>query len=247
MTTGVERLRDALRDRTAPEAWWWLEDSAESVAAEPAGIRALFPAVGRKVGKKTLNPEDDSGDPHAWTVDDAGRALLLAALGDRVSEEIGDLYRYGDSAERRAALRALPYLPVGDEGMSLVDDALRTNDTRLIAAALGPYAFAQLDDASLSQGVLKCVFTGVPISPLEGLKSRTSPELARMLADHAHERIAAGRDVPTEVWPLIDRFPPLRELAAIRSELESPVEERRRAAEKAMDARQEQRRRDANI
>lgn len=247
MIPDIEQLRASLRERTTPEAWRWLEGSADTVTAEPDRIRALFPAVGRKVGRGSLAPEDNPGDPHAWTVDDAGRALLLADLGDLVSEELGDLYRYGDAAERRGVLRALPYLPVGGGGVPLVEDALRTNDTRLIVAALGPYAFARFDDASLSQGILKCVFMGVPISPLEGLEERANPELSRMLADHVHERVAAGRETPAEVWTFIDRFTPLPELAAIRAELESPVEERRRAAAETLAERQEQRRIGANL
>ena len=56
----------------------------------------------------------------------------------RAEGELAELYRYGDAAERRGVLRALPYLDLGDRGLGLIDDAIRTNDTRLIAAALGP-------------------------------------------------------------------------------------------------------------
>ena len=173
--------------------------------------------------------------------------LLLVALGDRAGEEIGELYRHGDADERRGVLRALPFLPVGDSAVPLVDDAIRTNDTNLIAAALGPYAMERLDDAALAQAVLKCVFVGVPISPLEGLEDRTTPGMSRMLADYAHERIAAERDVPAEVWPIIERYPPQEEIEAILSELDHPIDERRRAAERALADSNFLRSRDANI
>ncbi|MEK8109707.1 EboA domain-containing protein [Micromonospora sp. M12] len=58
-------------------------------------------------------------------------------------------------------LRALPLLPIGGAGVPLLHDAIRTNDTRLVAAALGPYA-RHLDPAAWRQAVLKCVFSGVP-------------------------------------------------------------------------------------
>jgi hypothetical protein len=207
------------------------------VAADPAAIRSRFPRVGRKVGREPLDPAREADDVHAWTIDDAARTLLLLALGEAAEGELAELYRYGDAAERRGLLRALPYLPLGCRATDLVDDAIRTNDTRLIAAALGPYATAHLDDAAYDQAVLKCVFCGVPIGPLDGLPERVTPDGARMLAAFVHERVAAGRDVPAAVWDVIDRYPPGEELRAIESELESEFEDRRLAAQAALQSR----------
>jgi hypothetical protein len=213
---------ERLEGRVSPEALAWLQDAA----AEPARIAIRFPAVGRKVGRGPLDPGADPDDVHAWTVDDAARTHLLQSLPDPGSE-IRDLYRYGDAAERRGILRALEHLDV--DAVDLVEDAIRTNDTRLIAAALGPYATAHLSDAAYDQAVLKCVFVGVPITPLHGLH-RVTPDGARMLAAFVHERVAAGRDVPAEVWTVIDQHPPAEEIAAIEAELDSPYEDRRAAA-----------------
>jgi hypothetical protein len=230
-------LRPPLEDRLQPEGIAWLDEAIETLESEPAQIRTLFPVVGRKVGREPLDPEADPDDPHAWTVDDAARVLLLVALGADAEPELRDLYRYGDAAERRGLLRALAYLPIVDRGVGLVDDAIRTNDTRLIAAALGPYATVHLDDAAYDQAVLKCVFSELAIMPLDGLPQRATPEGARMLAALVHERIAAGRHVAAEVWTVIDRHPPEAELRAIEAELQSPFEDRRRAAERALEAR----------
>jgi hypothetical protein len=104
-------------------------------------------------------------------------------------------------------LRALPLLPVGDGALPLVRDALRTNDTRLIAAALGDYATDHLDAETYRQGVLKCVFTGIPLAALPGLPGRADVRLARMLAAFAHERTAAGREVPADIRPVLADFP----------------------------------------
>ena len=49
-----------------------------------------------------------------------------------------------------------------------------------------------------------------------------------------HERVAAGRDIPAEVWDVIDRNPPAAELAAIEAERESEFADRREAAERAL-------------
>ncbi|SER80879.1 EboA domain-containing protein [Streptomyces qinglanensis] len=145
---------------------------------------------------------------------DAARVLILhaAAPGTR---ELTRLYRHGTGDERRAVLLALPQLdppPEPAAALELVEDALRTNDTRLIAAALGPYAAAHLDAHQWRHGVLKCLFTGVPLAALAGLAHRASgdEELARMLEDYAHERTAAGRSVPED----LDRALRLARLAA---------------------------------
>jgi len=229
-----EVLWSALEQRAAPEGLAWLRESIAAVEADPAAVRTRFAMAGRKVGRGTLDPAADADDVHAWTVDDAARAFLLIALGDGVEAELRDLYRFGDAAERRGLLRALPYLPLGDRALDLVDDAIRTNDTRIVAAALGPYATEHLDDAAYDQAVLKCVFIGVPIAPLDGLPARATAETARMLAAFVHERVAAGRDIPAEVWDVIDRHPPEAELAAIEAERQSEFPDRRAAAERAL-------------
>lgn len=243
-------LEASVRARSGSEGWRWLEAARAAVAADPAAIRSRFPAAGRKVGRGPLEPAADPADVHSWTVDDAARALLLVALGARAEEELEGLYRHGDPSERRAVLRALALLPVGDAGVELVLDALRTNDTRLTAAALGPYAARHLGDHDYAHAVLKCVFAGVPLAGVAGLPERCTPTLARMLTSYAHERVAAGRGVPPEIWPLVDRHPPAEELAALESELTHHTAERRAAARRALTTRRSaanRRSRDADL
>ncbi len=226
-------LTGALRRHLDSRAASWLDGALAAVESDASAVRTWFPAAARKVGTASLDVRDhDGGEP--WSADEAARAALLAALGARVTEEIDDLYRYGDAAERRAILRSLHLLPVGDAATTLVLDALRTNDERLVAASLGPYAIDHLDDSSLRQAVLKCVFMGIPLARIPDLETRADAELARMLAAYAHERVAAGRDVPNDVWPWIDRFPPEAELAALADELHANAHARRRAAAAAL-------------
>jgi hypothetical protein len=178
----------------------WLGEALERVAGDPAAIGRLFPAAGRRCGREPLVDVPD------WSTDEAARALLLAALpADRVAAEAEALYRYGDAAEKRAVLKALPLLPLRDEAVPLLRDAIRTNDTRLVAAALGPYA-RHLDDAAWRQAVLKCVFMGIPLSTVDGLDERADAELATMLAGLLAERRAAGRDLAPDALALLDRL-----------------------------------------
>ena len=86
----------------------------------------------------------------------------------------------------------------------LLHDALRTNDARLVAAALGPYA-EHLDPDTWRQGVVKCVFMGVPLSVVDDLDRRTDRELTTMLAALAAERRAAGRAMPADAAALLER------------------------------------------
>ncbi|MFB9837463.1 EboA domain-containing protein [Actinoallomurus acaciae] len=197
-------LREVLDARLTASGAQWLDAAAERIAADAGAIRPLFPAVGRHCGR---GPLDAEADEHGWTVDDAARALLLPRLpltGPALAREVGDLYRYGDAAEKRGVLRGLHLLDLGDEALPLVHDALRTNDTRLIAAALGPYGAAHLDPHAYRHGVLKCVFTGVPLAAVAGLRERRDAELARMFTAFARERVAAGRTVPADVWLVTD-------------------------------------------
>ncbi|MBP0458344.1 EboA domain-containing protein [Streptomyces montanisoli] len=206
MSMTPDRLRAALAGRMTAQGSAWLAGACASTAADPDTVRSLFPPAGRRCGRGPLDP----ADPHGWTVDDAARALLLTALpltGGRLLDEIGGLYRTGDAAERRAVLRALPLLPVGDGALPLVRDALRTNDTRLISAALGDYATAHLDAEAYRQAVLKCVFTGIPLAAVPGLPAREDAELARMMGAFARERAAAGRGTPDDIAPILARFP----------------------------------------
>jgi hypothetical protein len=231
-------LEEALTTRLDAPAREWLDQVRRDVRRDPGAIATIFPAVGRHVGRAPVDPDTRPGDFHAWTLDAAARTMLLVALGSAVNGQLTALYRHGDSSERRGVLRALPFLPVEDAvGVPIVEDALRANDLYLIAAALSPYAFARLNDAAVAQAILKCVFVGVPLSGLAGIDQRVTPDVAGMLARYVHERVAAGRDVPDEVWPLIDRFTPTDELAAIEAELAHRNPDRQRAARRALAGR----------
>jgi hypothetical protein len=194
-------LRVALDGAVADPAW--LAGAVHRVSVSPAAIGALFPAVSRRCGRGPL----PGGGPGlaGWTVDDAGRALLLTALpmrGPALAAAAGELYRYGDAAEKRGVLRALPWLDIGAGGVELLHDAIRTNDPRLVAAALGPYA-RYLADPMWRQAVLKCVFMDIPLSLVSGMAGRADGELGRMLADLADERHAAGRTIPAAAAALL--------------------------------------------
>ena len=173
----------------------------EQVRARPGVVATLFPAVARLLG--TREP----------TTVDAVRGDLLVALAEQLdvaalAVEVEQLYRHGDADEKRAVLRALHRLPLGPvTTLPLLRDALRTNDVRLVAAAVGPAGRYHLDDGAWRHAVLKCLFTGVPLAVVAGLEDRVDAETARMVAALVTERVAAGRDVPADVWLVLRRWP----------------------------------------
>ncbi|WP_410815469.1 EboA domain-containing protein [Micromonospora sp. 050-3] len=191
-----DSLRAALGGVPDPD---WLDTALRRVTIEPTAITRLFPAAGRRCGRAALP------DAPGWTADDAARVLLLTSLPADHAAYAERLYQHGDAAERRAVLRALPLLPIGADGVALLHDAIRTNDTRLVAAALGPYA-RHLDQAAWRQAVLKCVFSGVPLANVADLDTRADSELTAMLAALAAERHAAGRELPADATDLLHRL-----------------------------------------
>lgn len=212
------------RPLLTPTARIWLDAAAARIADRPTAIRALFPTARRSCGQAAL-------DEH-WTTDEAVRAALLTALplrGQALADEVAGLYRHGDPAEQRAILRSLQLLPAADQdpfrdlALTLIREALRGNDTSVVEAALGPYTAAHLPVGEYRQAVLKSVFLDIPLSRVTGLGMRTDRELARMLADFAHERIAAGREVPPDIWPLLRPYPDIADILAARARALAPT------------------------
>lgn len=181
----------ARRSFAALRAASWVAAAEREVRADPASLERLFAGAGRVDRAR----------------EDEVRVRLLAAFDGDLAHALTTLYRHGSSAERRAVLRGLASVGarVPSVGVELVKDALRTNETGLVAAALGPFAAEHLDQHSWRHGVLKCLFMGVPLDAVAGLAARTDEELLRMVAAFADEREAAGRAVPDDALALLGK------------------------------------------
>jgi sugar phosphate isomerase/epimerase len=184
----------AARSLRALRAAQWLGGAEQAVRADPNAIDTLFPAAGRAMG---------AGE-------DTARVRLLIAFVDTSDDPFAGvtrLYRHGTSAERRGVLRGLSQ--VGDRApaaaVELVEDALRSNETGLVAAALGAFASRHLGPHAWRHGVLKCLFMGIPLTVVDGLDRRADAELLRMVAAYAVERRAAGRPVPADALDLLGK------------------------------------------
>lgn len=184
-----------------------LAELIDEVTTHPPRLAVLFPAAARTIARGPVDPADPDGLITPRIEDEVRIALLRAAerLFDPsgLAVEITALYRHGDAEEKRAVLRALDHLDLGDALLPLVHDALRSNDSRLIAASMGTYAARYLDDHAWRHGVLKCVFTGVPLDAVVGIAERADAELSRMVRAYIAERLAAGRSVPQDAHRLL--------------------------------------------
>ncbi|MEU6405215.1 EboA domain-containing protein [Streptomyces sp. NPDC046985] len=194
----------------APDRDDRLTAAEQRVRERPQAVHQEFALAGRP-------PAGRGSDRDALihgTADDRIRARLLAVLAEMLPEaELAAgterLYRHGDDAERRGVLRALTVLPASSAplGLTLVADGLRSNDPRLVAAAMGPFSAARLDQPAWRHGVLKCLFLGVPLAAVAGLERRRDPELLRMARDLAEERRAAGREIGPDLRTLLGAGP----------------------------------------
>lgn len=206
-------LQAALEARLAGASRAWLHEAlaeAQAVAEARAEAEAASPRPADQWGLPTWERRFAEAGRHCRTalvgqdgedLADAARVLLLHAVQPDHATTTR-LYSQGTAAERRAVLLALPHLGgLGDQALPLLEDALRTNDTRLVAAAVGPYAAEHLDQHAWRHAVLKCLFTGVPVDAVDGLplRARHDAEIARMLRDYAAERTAASRPVPDDL------------------------------------------------
>jgi hypothetical protein len=183
-----------------------LDDMLAALAARPTTLGVVFPAAARRTGRGAL---DDDGS----RIEDAVRVELVAGAGahlapDALLDELEQLYRYGDADEKRAVLLALACLDDPRlDGSALLLDALRTNDVRLVAAAMGPHA-SWLSPHDWRHGVLKCLFVGVPLHTVTDLAGRADAELAAMVRRYIKEREAAGRPVPDDAVLVLDLTTP---------------------------------------
>jgi hypothetical protein len=184
---------------------------------DPAAFEAGFAAAGRRLGRDLVGGDATlpaaNGAPWSiasWGLDEAGRALLLLrALAQVAAEDqasfVAGLYRGGALRERQAVLKVLAALPAPERFLTIALDAGRTSTQPLFEAIAceNPYPARHFPEPAFNQLVLKAVFTEVPLRRILGLDGRRTAELARMAADYASERRAAGRSIPADLETIL--------------------------------------------
>ncbi|WP_448265805.1 EboA family metabolite traffic protein [Nostoc sp. DSM 114159] len=217
-------LHHWLLKSVSEKAFTWLEQKQAQIASGAAErvFFTAFSAVPRYLGKQDLQltfqdleaAEDliPGWYPGNWSVDRAGRTLLLLALPHDDAEvyvrSLDRVFSTADMGELVALYQSLPLLPHPELHRHRTAEGIRSNMSNVFQAIAlrNPYPANYLDNAAWNQMVLKAVFVGSPLHLIWGLDRRANPELARMLADYAHERWAAKRSVTPELWRPVGRF-----------------------------------------
>jgi hypothetical protein len=99
-----------------------------------------------------------------------------------------------------------------------------------------PYPKEEFDENAWNHMVLKALFIGSQLDPIQGLDKRGNPSLMRMLCDYAHERWAAERPVTPELWRCVGPFADEAALSDLERVLTTGSAAERQAAALALSA-----------
>lgn len=238
-------LQDYLFQQTDATARTWLEAQIR-IAAAASDNRSLYTAfalMGRKLGREALALSEaqqaeafaalEGWTPALWTRADAGRVLLLAHLPQPgFVARFQALCQTAEVAEAVSLYRGLALYPEREALEPQAGEGLRGNMRSVFEAIAhhNPYPRLVFDEHRWTHMVLKAIFVGSRLAPIQGLDQRANPELARILLDFVHERRAAGREVPFEIWRCVGPFARGSALTDLEQALASTDPRERRAA-----------------
>ncbi len=209
-----QKIRELLTLHTSVAEWEWLQQKGVSGSLE---LMTAFVAAPRFLSKKIILSESAETripgfNVEGWSLVRLSRVWLLTQLdpSDKTSyvKNIETLFDTAEMNELVALYSSLPLLSYPGQWLYRATDAVRSNMGFVFdAIALhNLYPERYFSEAAWNQLVLKTIFNDKPINLIEGLESRANPALALTLSDFAHERWAAGRTVPPQVWRLISPF-----------------------------------------
>jgi len=210
--------------RLSAETRAWL-DTQTALIASGDTPRQLAIAVGlapRKAGKADLAltlAEEEAGrrvrdglDASDWSIDQTVRILLVLASfrGDHpaFAEGIHRLFSTAEIGEQIALLKGFALFPAPDLLLPRAAEGVRSAIQPVFEAIAhrNPYPLAHFSEAQWNQMVVKALFIGSRLAPIQGLDARRNADLARMLIDYADERQVAGRFISPELWRCVAPF-----------------------------------------
>lgn len=185
--------------------------SAELETPERPGFLAAYARAARLLGAAGSQPLLDAGkgaefEQSHWTLLDGTRAALLLRALDRLPSErwaafVLALFERGEIGEQESLLRTLSALPGPERYAETALLGCRSNAHRVFEAIAceNSYPIVFFPEHAFNQMVLKAIFMEVSVLRIQGLTSRVTDELVRMVLAYASERRAAGRAIPADI------------------------------------------------
>ncbi len=218
----VALLVEWVRRAAGPEPAAWFMQTLAELRSNAGSLARAIGLASRRLGKNDLSLTDEDlaraaalrpgFDPTGLTVDQAARIAFL--LASEAADPAGfprrllDLHRTAELSESIAFLRGLALFAAGRELLPLAAEGVRSAVRPIFEAVAhrNPYPREMFGEASWNQMVLKALFIGSELAPIQGLDERANADLARVLLDYARERWAAGRPVSPELWRCVRPF-----------------------------------------
>lgn len=237
---------------TDGRAQWFTEQFEKLRRGAPE--RDLYIALGyvtRRLGKadlaltpaeldeaQTVRPGWNPGD---WSIDQAARLAFVLADGmdgAAFKTRLEQLFRTADIAELITFYRGLPLYPNPELHVARAREGARSGMQPIFEAVAhrNPYPREQFDENAWNHMVLKALFIGSRLDPIDGLDARANAPLMRMLCDYAHERWAAGRPVSPELWRCVGPHADAKAIADLDRVLTTGTAVERQAAALALSA-----------
>ncbi len=197
LETKIETL---LKNNSSDKEQNWINSRTDFKVAFVAAPRFLS----KSVVDVTSLYDNASGQVY-WPLERLARLFFLLKLSD---EDIEVLFDTSELNEAVALNSSLPFLNNPEKRVLRATDAVRSNIGNVFDALAfqNPFPAKYFSQLQWNQLVLKCIFNDKGIHQIWGLKERNNASLAKSISDFAHERWAAGRNVPAQVWRLVSDF-----------------------------------------
>jgi len=222
--TPSDLLRNWISRQLSGAAKDWFDAQVKKLDTDTSNktFDIAFGMAPRKLGKDdlTLTADDlaqaeaarPGWQPGLLSLDTAARIYFLIQASNDPSipfaKRFKELHRTADVGELLALYFGLPLYPDPESLVALAADGLRTNIKAEFKAVAhnNPFPLEHFTENPWNNMILKALFIGVMLEPIQGIDQRANPELARILRDYAHERWAAERFVSPELWRCIGPF-----------------------------------------
>ena len=211
----INKLFEIIQSKANPSELDWIHSKSQ---LDAKGISYAFVATPRFIRKSffslDLTAVCDGWKLNEIALDQFVRIYFIAQIGEKTGSEetfvrqINLLFETAEMNEAIALYTAFPIISYPEKWLLKATDAVRSNIGSIFdAIAFGnPYPAKYFSELAWNQLVLKCIFNDKPIHRIYGLDKRSNQHLADTLSDFAHERWAADRRVPSQVWRLVSRF-----------------------------------------